>query len=192
LGHINAEKLVEKCSPKNGGNGKIAVLEGTPNNPTNYIGMLAFQDVMAENPEMKVVADQAADWDATKAHTVTATILHQNPDLCGLFGLWDGQDSGTVAAIHEAAMEDKVFLVSQGAAESASCAMIADGSYDFYVSYNIRELSKHINDAVAVILQAPAEETMRPFAIYVRPQQLTKDPIKPDSCWKIDDIKNDN
>ena len=192
MGHINAGKLVEKCSPKNGGNGKIAVLEGTPNNPTNFIGMLAFQDVMAANPEMQVVADQAADWDASKAHTVTGTILQQNPDLCGLFGFWDGQDSGAVAAIKEAGMQDSVFLVSQGAAESASCAMIADGSYDFYVSYNIRELSKHINDAVAVILQTPAGEAIRPFGIYVRPQQLTKDTIKPDSCWKIDDIKNAN
>ena len=192
LGAINANKLVEQCSPKNGGNGKIAVLEGTPNNPTNFIGMLAFEDVMAANPEMQVVADQAADWDASKAHTVTSTILRQNPDLCGLFGFWDGQDSGAVAAIREAEMQDKVFLVSQGAAESASCAMIADGSYDFYVSYNIRELSKHINDAVAVILQQAPEETVRPFGIYVRPQLLTKDTIKPDSCWKIDDIKNAN
>ena len=192
MAEINANKLVEKCSPKNGGNGKIAVLEGTPNNPTNFIGMAAFEDVMAANPDMQVVADQASDWDATKAHSVTATILLQNPDLCGLFGFWDGQDSGAAAAIREAAMEDKVFLVSQGAAESAACEKIVEGSYDFYLSYNIRELSKNINNAVAVILQHGPEETVRPFGIYVRPQQLTKETLKPDSCWKIDDIANAN
>ena len=192
LAQINANKLVEKCSPKNGGNGKIAVLQGTPNNPTNFIGMAAFQDVVDANPDMVVVADQGADWDATKAHSVTATILHQNPDLCGLFGFWDGQDSGAAAAIREAGMQGKVFFVSQGAGESAACEKIADGSYDFYLSYNIVELSKHINDAVALILQRASGDKIEPFGLYMRPQQLTKATLKPNSCWKIDDFKSAN
>ncbi len=185
----NALKLVEKCSPKNGGNGKIAALEGTPNNPTNFIGMKAFNDVMAAHPEMTVVSDQAADWDASKAHSVVSTVVRQSPDLCGYFGLWDGQDSGMAAAIREARLTGKVFVVSQGAGEKAACEKIADGSYDFYVSYNIRELSKHINDAIAVILQRPADETLQPFAIYLTTQNLTKDTLTPSSCWTLDEIK---
>lgn len=186
---INAEQLVKKCSPKNGGNGKIAVLEGTPNNPTNFIGMKAFNDVMAANPEMQVVSDQAADWDASKAHSVVSTVVRQTPDLCGYFGLWDGQDSGMAAAIREAHLTGKVYVVSQGAGEKSACDKIADGSYDFYVSYNILELSKHINDAILTILQQPSDEKVPPFAIYLDTQNLTKDTLKPNSCWTLDEIK---
>jgi ABC-type sugar transport system substrate-binding protein len=185
----NALQLVKKCSPKNGGNGKIAVLEGTPNNPTNFIGMKAFKDVMAANPEMVVVSDQSADWDASKAHSVASTVVRQNPDLCGYFGLWDGQDSGLAAAVREAGLTGKVYVVSQGAGERAACDKIKDGSYDFYVSYNISEISKHINDAIAVILQYGPDETVRPFGIYMNSQALTKDKLTDSSCWTLDGIK---
>ena len=184
-----ALQLVQKCGPKNGGNGKIAVLQGTPNNPTNFIGMKAFTDVMAANPDMQVVSDQAADWDASKAHSVVSTVVRQNPDLCGYFGFWDGQDSGMTAAIQEAGLKGKVYVVSQGAGEKAACDKIADGSYDFYVSYNILDLSHKINDAIAVILQRPAGETIEPFAIYFTPRVLTKANLTANSCWTIDQIK---
>lgn len=186
---INAQKLVEKCSPKNGGNGKIAVLQGTPNNPTNFIGMKAFKDVMDANPDMTVVSDQAADWDASKAHAVVSTVVRQNPDLCGYFGLWDGQDSGLAAAVREAGLTGKVFVVSQGAGEKAACDKIADGSYDFYVSYNILRLSAHINDAILVLLQHAPGEEVHPFAIYLTTENLTKDGLTPGSCWTLDQIK---
>lgn len=185
----NALKMVEKCSPKNGGNGKIAVLQGTPNNPTNFIGMKAFNDVMAANPDMIVVNDQAADWDASKAHSVASTVLRQNPDLCGYYGFWDGQDSGLAAAVREAGLTGKLFVVSQGAGEKAACEKIADGSYDFYVSYNILQLTHRINAAIDVVLQKPDEEEIVPFAIYYKAQELTKDTVHEGSCWSIDDIK---
>lgn len=185
---VGAEKLVEKCSPKNGGNGKIAILQGTPNNPTNFIGMKAFNDVMKAHPEMKIVSTQSADWDASKAHAVVATVLRQNPDLCGYQGLWDGQDAGLAAAVKEAGKTGKVFVVSQGAGESASCAKIADGSYDYYVSYNVREISKQITAAALMILQQQPKDT-KPFALYVPAEQLTKAMLTPTSCWTIDQIK---
>ena len=56
---------------------------------------------MKQHPEIKVVANQAADWDATKAHAVTSTVLKQNPDLCAIIGFWDVR-VGTAAAIKEA------------------------------------------------------------------------------------------
>jgi len=185
---LGANRLVQKCSPKNGGNGKIAVLQGTPNNPTNFIGMKAFNDVMKANPEMKVVSTQSADWDASKAHAVAATVLRQNPDLCGYQGLWDGQDAGLAAAVKEAGKTGKVFVVSQGAGEGASCSKIADGSYDYYVSYNIREVSKQITAAALVILQQEPKDT-RPFALYMPSEEVTKASLTPNTCWTLDQIK---
>ncbi|WP_442581091.1 sugar ABC transporter substrate-binding protein [Mesorhizobium sp. ASY16-5R] len=184
-----AEAIVAKCSPKNGGNGKIAILQGTPNNPTNFIGMKAFKDVMEANPDMVVVSDQAADWDPSKAHSVVATVLRQNPDLCGYFGFWDGQDSGLAAAVREAGLTGKVFVASQGGAERSACDMVANGSYDYYRAYNVRELSKVMNAGVSVILQTPADETVRPFSLYSESRAITKDNMTGSSCWSMDEIK---
>lgn len=185
---LGAKKLVEKCSPRNGGNGKIAILQGTPNNPTNFIGMKAFNDVMKANPEMNVVSTQSADWDASKAHSVVATVLRQNPDLCGYQGLWDGQDAGLAAALKEAGKTGKIFVVSQGAGESATCSKIADGSYSYYVSYNVREVTKQITAAALVILQQDPKDT-KPFAIYMPAEELTKATLTPNSCWTLEQIK---
>jgi ribose transport system substrate-binding protein len=184
-----AEAIVAKCSPKNGGNGKIAILQGTPNNPTNFIGMKAFKDVMNANPDITVVSDQAADWDPSKAHSVVATVLRQNPDLCGYFGFWDGQDSGLAAAVREAGLTGKVFVASQGGAERSACDMVANGSYDYYRAYNVRELSKVMNAGVSVILQTPAGETVRPFSLYSESRAVTKNNMTGSSCWSMDEIK---
>ena len=54
-------------------------------------GVATGDKTIAQHPEMQIVANQAADWDATKAHSVTSTILKQNPDLCGIYDLWEVQ-----------------------------------------------------------------------------------------------------
>lgn len=187
--YYTLEAVVEKCSPKNGGNGKVAILQGTPNNPTNFIGMKAINDVMAANPDMVMVSDQSADWDPSKAHSVVSTVLRQHPDLCGYVGFWDGQDSGLAAAVREAGLTGKVFVSTQGGAERSACDMIANGSYDYYRSYNVRELSKMMNAAVSVIMQTPAGETIRPFSIYSESRPVTKATLAQSSCWSMDEIK---
>ena len=77
-----------------GTSGKIALLQGNPTTPTVIIGMGGVNEVLGKNPGLKVVATQSADWDATKAHDITGTLLKQNEDLCAIVGFWDGQDIG--------------------------------------------------------------------------------------------------
>ena len=79
--------------------------------------MKGVENVLAKNPELKVVSSQAADWDAAKAKGITQTVLKQHPDLCGIVGFWDGMDSGTAAAIKEAGLTGKVFLATSGGGE---------------------------------------------------------------------------
>ena len=130
--------LVEKaCGKASGNNGKIALISGVPTNPGQMVGTQAINDKLKEYPDLQVVANQAADYDATKAHDVAVTILKQHPDLCGIPGTWDGQDVGTAAAIKEAGKTGKVYLVTSGGGrQAAACDYIANGSYSAYVSYD--------------------------------------------------------
>jgi ABC-type sugar transport system substrate-binding protein len=158
--------------------------------PTARISGQGAADVFAKHPEIKVVATQAADWDATKAHGITATILKQNPDLCGILGLWDGQDVGTAAALREANMSDKVFLVTSGGGnKAAACDNVESGNFDTYFSYDVPGQARDLNDAVKMLLQTHPKPGSAPFALYTPLKEITKANLTPSSCWTLDQLK---
>ncbi|MGB3502670.1 MAG: sugar ABC transporter substrate-binding protein [Mesorhizobium sp.] len=190
LGYKQAELIVKACGKDSGKNGKIAIVTGQAATPTIVIGNQAFEDVFAQNPEIQVVAKQSADFDPAKAQAITSTILKQNPDLCGLLGVWDGQDSGTAAALRDANMQDQVFFVSSGGgSKAAACDNIEAGLFDAYVSYDVPGQARDLNAAVKILLQNKPKPGSAPFALYTPLKVLTKDTLTPSSCWTLDELK---
>lgn len=190
MGEKQAQAVVDACSTKAGKNGKIAIIQGNLATPTATISGQAATDVFARNPDIQVVATQAADWDATKAHGITATILKQHPDLCGILGLWDGQDIGTAAAIREAGLSDQVFLVSSGGgSKAAACDNIANGNFDAYYSYDVPGQARDLNAAVKILLQTKPQPGSAPFALYTPLKLITKDTMTETSCWTLDELR---
>ena len=190
MGVKEANELVKACGAGSGKNGKIAVVQGMLTTPTASISGQAAADVFAQHPEIKVVATQAADWDATKAHAITSTILKQNPDLCGILGLWDGQDIGTAAALREANMLGKVFLVTSGGGNrSAACDNLANGNFSAYYSYDVPGQARDLNDSIKILLETKPKPGSAPFALYTPLKRLTKATLTPSSCWTLDELK---
>lgn len=190
LGVKQAEQIVKACGKDSGKNGKVAIVTGQAATPTIVIGNQAFDDVFAQNPEIQIVARQSADFDPAKAQAITSTILKQNPDLCGILGVWDGQDGGTAAAIREAGMTDKVFMVSSGGgAQAAACDNIENGTFDAYVSYDVPGQARDLNAAVKILLQSPGEPGSAPFALYTPLKIITKENLNPTSCWTLEQLK---
>lgn len=189
IGYKNARAIAKACSTKAGKSGKIALMQGTPNNTTNLGAMAAVADMLKENPDITVVSKQAGEWDPTKAHGVVATVLKQNPDLCGYMGFWDGQDVGMAAAIKEAGLQGKIFTTSSGAAEKSTCQRIADGGFSNYVAYNIPEVVRQTGQAVATAIQQNLKAGTTNYAQYTAGIELNKDTLRPQDCWSVDDIK---
>lgn len=190
MGVKQAEEVVKACGEGSGKNGKIAFVQGMLATPTATISGQGAADVFAQHPEITVVATQAADWDATKAHAITSTILKQHPDLCGILGLWDGQDVGTAAALREANMSDQVFLVTSGGGnKAAACDNIENGNFDAYYSYDVPGQARDLNAAVKVLLQTKPEPGSAPFALYTPLKRITKENLTPSSCWTLDELK---
>lgn len=190
LGYKQAEQIVKACGKDSGKNGKIAIITGQASTPTIVIGNMAFEDVFAKNPEIQIVAKQSADFDPAKAQAITSTILKQNPDLCGILGVWDGQDAGTAAAIREANMQDQIFFVSSGGgSKAAACDNIENGSFDAYVSYDVPGQARDLNAAVKILLQTKPQPGSAPFALYTPLKILTKDTLTPASCWTLEELK---
>jgi len=190
MGFKQAEEIVRACGKDSGKNGKIAIITGQASTPTTVIGNMAFDDVFAKNPEIQIVAKQAADFDPAKAQAITSTILKQNPDLCGILGVWDGQDTGTAAAIREAGMQDQIYFISSGGgSKAAACDNIENGSFDAYVSYDVPGQARDLNAAVKILLQTKPVPSSAPFALYTPLKILTKDTLTPSSCWTLEELK---
>ena len=189
IGTVTAQALVDKCGA--GTSGKIAVVEGATAAPASILMKQGIEDLIAQHPEIKIVSSQAADWDATKAFSITATVLQQNPDLCGIAGFWDVADTGTAGAIREAGLEGKVVLAtSGGGSRDAGCAKVSSGEFAVYNSYNVAGQARDLNDAIKMLLQAKLPAGSAPFALLSPLVQVTKDNMTPASCWTLDEIAN--
>lgn len=190
MGYRQAEAMVEACGADSGNNGKVAIVTGQAATPTIIIGNQAIDDVFAEHPEIQVVARQSADFDPARAQAITSTILRQHPDLCGILGVWDGQDTGTAAAIREAGMQDQVFMVSSGGGnKAAACDNIENGSFDAYFSYDVPGQARDLNAAVKILLQTQPEPGSAPFALYTPLKLITRDNLTPSSCWTLEELR---
>lgn len=187
---VESDELIRLCSTDNGKNGKVAIIEGVATGAPNVIGQMAIQDKLKGRKDITIVADQPGDWDATKAHSVSATILKQHPDLCGFIGNWDNEDIGTAAAVKEAGLQGKVAIVTKGGGnQTAGCDNIANGNFTSYVKWDVRGQARDLNNAIKILLQTKPKPGSNPFALYTPLEILTKDNLRPNSCWTLDEIK---
>ena len=189
LGEKVANLAVQKCSPKNGGSGKVSISQLTITAASNIYQMKGVENVLSKNPDIKVVSTQGGDTQAAKARAATATVLQQNPDLCGIIGFWDGQDVGNAAAVKAAGLQGKVSVFTSGGGDKAQCDKVADGEYFAYVSYNASLQSRDLNTMIKFLLQAKPKPGMFKTNLFNSLDVITKDHPKPTACYSLQDMK---
>ncbi|MGB8812626.1 MAG: sugar ABC transporter substrate-binding protein [Paracoccaceae bacterium] len=184
LGQIEAEAVVKGCGE--GSSKKIGLVQGDQVNATSLYQYAGIMEVIAKNPGFEVVAQPDSNWDATTARNVTTTMLQQNPDICGIIDFWDGDATGTAAAIRDAGMEDKVFLVTTGGGEKAAdCVALENGTFDAVVMTDLKGESGSMVAMIKYLLQSgqPAG-TASPY-LYTLLKSTTKADLLPDTCWDL-------
>jgi ribose transport system substrate-binding protein len=184
LGRLEAEAVIKGCGPNS--SKKIGLVQGDQVNATSLYQYAGIMEVLGKNPDFKVVAKPDSNWDATTSRNVTATMLQQNPDICGIIDFWDGDATGAAAAIREAKLQDKVFLVTTGGGEkTADCDKIADGTYGAVVMTDLAQETHNMVAIIKYLLQSgQAPGTASPF-IYTLMKATTKENLRPDSCWDL-------
>lgn len=185
------ESIVKACGKDSGKSGKIAVMQGVLTNPTSQYGIQAIQDTLKNHPEIEIVSNQGADWDASKAHAIASTVIKANPDLCGFIGLWDNMDVGIAAAIKEAGKQGEIAVVSSGGGNQVSgCDNVENGNFISYVSYDAKGQARDLMMAVRTVLQnKPVTPGEHPVGLYTPLKVVTKETMTADSCWKLDDVR---
>jgi len=172
-----------------GTSGQIALIQGPVTAPPNVLGVAGVEDALAEYPNVELVAIQAADWDASRAHAISSTIIRQHENLCAFIGLWDNMDVGIAAAIREAGRQDQISLISTGGGNrDLGCANLENGAFSSYVMVNTYDQARQLASMIQVLLQMRPEPGTQPFALYTENQILTPETVTPTSCWTVDQI----
>lgn len=183
MGQQIGERLVEKCSPANGGSGKVAITQGVLTAAASVYQMEGINNVLSKHPDMQLVSNQAADWDATKAKNIAATVIQQHPDLCAITGFWDVMDVGTAAAIKESGKS--VYLLTQGGGNRMACDGLANGTYSEVVVYFVPDQARDMATMIKQMLQLKQPAGTTKTTLFTPLTFLTKENMTPASCWDL-------
>ena len=188
IGRSNAQSAIEACSTTSGKSGKIALVTGPTNAAASIAWVQGVTETLEGRDDMTIVSTQAANWDASRSHDIAATVLQQHADLCGILDVWDGDATGTAAAVREAGRTGQVFVATAGGGESTSCQAVETGGYTSYVSFNSGNQASYVNAVVKMLLQAETRSD-KPMVVLTPNNVLTKDNLLPSSCWTYDQLE---
>lgn len=183
MGEQIGRRMVEKCSPANGGSGKVAITQGVLTAAASIYQMQGIQNVLSQHPDMQLVSNQAADWDSTKARNIATTVLQQHPDLCGITGFWDVMDIGTAAAIKESGKD--VFLLTQGGGNRMACDNLANGTFSEVVVYHVPTQARDMAVMIQHLLQQEGEAGTTKTTLFTPLVFLNNDNMTAASCWDL-------
>lgn len=94
-GRIAGNYIIERL----GCIGRIAILEGIPGHETGDARLKGFYEALADNPNIKIVSSQTANWERDQGYNVFQNILQSHPDIQALFACNDMMALGAVEAI---------------------------------------------------------------------------------------------
>ena len=183
MGEQIGNRLVEICSPANGKSGKVAITQGVLTAAASVYQMQGITNVLSQHPEIQLVSNQAADWDATKAKNIAATVIQQHPDLCAITGFWDVMDVGTAAAIKESGKD--VYLLTQGGGNQSACDGLNNGTYSEVVVYFVPGQARDMATMVKHRLQMKQPPGTTRTTLFTPLTFLTKANMTPASCWTL-------
>ncbi len=183
MGQQIGERMVEVCSPANGGSGKVAITQGVLTAAASVYQMQGIENVLSKHDDMQIVSSQAADWDATKAKNIAATVIQQHPDLCAITGFWDVMDVGTAAAIKESGKD--VYLITQGGGNQMACDGLQNGTYSEVVVYHVPGQARDMATMIKHLLQQGQPAGTTKTTLFTQLDFVTKDNMTPASCWSL-------
>ena len=191
IGELVTQKVIDQCG--SGTSQKIAIVQGVLTAAASAYQLRGVSNILEQNPDIKVVSNQAADWDSTKARAITETTLQQHPDLCGIVGFWDGMDIGTGAAVKEAGMDEQVFLATSGGGGKTGCDNLKNDIFDVFVSYDVPGQARDLSNVVKSLLQSGNEPGKAgKVSLFTQLQTLTKDNMASymgsGACWTVESL----
>ena len=102
------------------GKGEYAELTGKPTDTNAGVRSQGYHGVLDQYPDLKMVAQQSANWDQAEALQKTQTILQAHPDIKGIIAGNDTMALGAYAAVQAAKNKDIIVVGFDGSPDVVS------------------------------------------------------------------------
>jgi erythritol transport system substrate-binding protein len=109
-----ATLLAEDFAQLMGESGNYVELTGKDTDTNAHVRSQGYHDVLDKLPNMKMVAQQTANWSQTEALTVMESILQAHPDIKGVIAGNDTMALGAQAALLNAGKKDVIVVGFDG------------------------------------------------------------------------------
>jgi inositol transport system substrate-binding protein len=155
-----------------GGKGDVAILEGTQGHEPQINRQEGIEEVLAKYPDIKVVADQSADWQRDKAMAVAESWFQSTLDINAIVAHNDEMAIGALLAAKDAGKAGDVLIAGIDATPEA-LDYVEKGELAFTVFQDAKAQGRGAVDAAVKVLNGePVEkEIIIPYEL------VTKDKV---------------
>jgi ribose transport system substrate-binding protein len=185
VGRMLAGDVVKQCGTGSGKSGKVQIVQGELAAAASVDQIAGVMEVLNKDPAIKVVSNQAANWDANNALNITATVIQQHPDLCASIGFWGIMESGAAQAIRNAGKIDQVKVYASGEGSQLDCDQIQQGNFYKFLSYKATEQGHDLVTTAIRLLEEGDKPGTKHYEIYTEPVWLDKTNATGGSCFPL-------
>ena len=185
VGRLLADDVIKQCGAGSGKSGKVSIVQGELTAAASVDQIGGIMDTFKKDPSIKVVSNQAANWDANAALNITSTVIQQNPDLCASIGFWGIMESGAAQAIRNAGKIDQVKVYASGEGSQLDCDQVNQGNFYKFLSYKATEQGHDLISAAVTLLEDQQKPGSRHYEYYTQPVWLDKSNASGGNCFAL-------
>jgi inositol transport system substrate-binding protein len=166
----SARLAMEYIARRLNGRGNVVIMQGFLGQAAQLKRDKGAREVLNENPGLKVLAEQTADWDRAKAMTLMENWIQAfGGKIQAVFAQNDEMAMGALIALENARMKDKVIVVGVDAIADALAA-VKNGRLDATVFQDaVAQGGTAVETAVKIVRKEPFEkERYIPFQSVTR------------------------
>jgi len=189
VGRLLADEVVSQCGTASGKSGKVQIVQGELTAAASVDQVGAMLDVFSKDKNIKVVSNQAANWDANTALNITATVIQQHPDLCASVGFWGIMESGAAQAIRNAGKIDQVKVYASGEGSQLDCDQINQGNFTRFLNYKSTEQGHDLVAAAVTLLETGVKAGTQHLAYFTIPVWVDKTNASGANCFALPKAK---
>ena len=145
-----ARTLAEYVGKVTGGKGRVAILQGQIGTSPENDRAKGFSEGLKKFPDLKVVAEQPAEWAQDRGFAVAQDMLQRDPNITVFFGSADAMALGAAQAVKVANLEQPVTIVGFDG-DVAGLKAVANGTLSATMTQQAQKMGRLALDSAIAL-----------------------------------------
>ncbi|MDY0915987.1 sugar ABC transporter substrate-binding protein [Pseudomonas viridiflava] len=145
-----ARMLAEYVGKVTGGKGRVAILQGQIGTSPENDRAKGFSEGLKKFPDLKVVAEQPAEWAQDRGFAVAQDMLQRDPNITVFFGRADAMALGAAQAVKVANLEQPVTIVGFDG-DVAGLKAVANGTLSATMTQQAQKMGRLALDSAIAL-----------------------------------------